>query len=124
MRDVAYGCLQAAYKGKSGECYILSNRHYQIRDVLEMVRRVAGGKKLLELPMWMAKAFAPCMQWYAKRKHIRPLYTAYSLHTLDTGDRFSHEKASRELGYRPRKLSFTIRDTVLWLKKQNMLQFV
>lgn len=46
VRDVALGCLQAAYKGKSGECYILSNRRYQIHEVLEMVRRYAGGKKL------------------------------------------------------------------------------
>ena len=36
VRDVAYGCLAAAERGKCGECYILSNRHYEVRDVLEM----------------------------------------------------------------------------------------
>ena len=29
VRDVAKGCLMAAEKGKRGECYILSNRHYE-----------------------------------------------------------------------------------------------
>ena len=32
VRDVAKGCLLAAEKGKSGQCYILSNRHYEIKD--------------------------------------------------------------------------------------------
>ena len=31
VRDVAYGCIMAAEKGKSGECYILSNRHYEVK---------------------------------------------------------------------------------------------
>nr|WP_317412616.1 NAD-dependent epimerase/dehydratase family protein [uncultured Solibaculum sp.] len=119
VRDVAKGCLLAAEKGKSGQCYILSNRHYEIKDVLQMVRLVAGGRRLLVLPMWMAKAAAPMMQWYAKRKKERPLYTRYSLYTLKSNDKFSHDKATSELGYRPRDLFQTIRDTVLWMQKGN-----
>lgn len=121
VRDVAKGCLLAAEKGKSGQCYILSNRHYEIKDVLKMVRLVAGGKKLPVLPIWMAKAAAPMMQWYAKRKKERPLYTKYSLYTLKSNDKFSHDKATSELGYRPRDLFQTIRDTVLWMQKGNSI---
>ena len=51
-----------------------------------------------------------------RRRGERPLYTSYSLHTLGTGDRFSHEKATRELGYHPRDLFLTLRDTVLWMR--------
>lgn len=114
VRDVAKGCLLALTRGKCGSCYILSNRHYEIREVLEMVRKESKGKKLAVLPIWLAKAAAPVMEWYAKHKHERPLYTRYSLYTLTSNDRFSHDKATCELGYRPRDLKETIRDTVHW----------
>ncbi len=114
VRDVAQGCLKALSRGKRGECYILSNRHYEIRELLDMARQESRGRKLAVLPMWMAKAFAPVMQWYAGLRKQRPLYTAYSLYTLTSNDRFSHDKATRELGYMPRDLRQTIADTVRW----------
>jgi dihydroflavonol-4-reductase len=115
VRDVASGCLSAAEKGRSGECYILSNQHCGIKDILDMVRHVCGGRKLPVLPMWMARAAAPLFEWLAKRKKERPLYTRYSLYTLRSNSIFSHEKATRELGYHPRDLMQTIRDTVAWI---------
>ena len=116
VRDVAKGCLLAAEKGRTGECYILSNRHYEVKEVLQMVKEINGGKKIPVLPMWMAKAAAPIMQWHARRKKMRPLYTKYSLYTLNSNDKFSHDKATSELGYRPRDLCQTIADTVAWMK--------
>lgn len=118
VRDVAAGCLAAQGKGKSGECYILSNRHYELKDVLEMVARIAQLRRLPVLPMWLARAAAPLMQAVARRQHKRPLYTAYSLHTVQSNDRFSHDKATAELGYRPRDLRETMRDTVLYFRDE------
>ena len=117
VRDVAQGTLAAADKGKSGECFILSNRHYEIKEVLEMVKSLSGGRKLPVLPVWMAKLFLPFIRFIAKCKKERPLYTKYSLYTLSGNDKFSHEKATQELGYRPRDLYETLRDTILWLKR-------
>ncbi len=121
VRDVAKGCVLAAERGRKGECYILSNRRYEIKEVLEMVRTDAGGRRLPVLPMWMARAAAPFMQWYAGRKKQRPLYTAYSLYTLSSNSRFSHDKATRELGYSPRDLLLTVRDTVRWYNWQGVV---
>ena len=112
VRDVAEGCLLAAEKGRKGECYILSDRYCEIREVLEIAGSVSGKKKLPVLPLWMAKMAAPFIQLHARRKKRRPLYTAYSLHVLGTGERFSHKKATEELGYHPRDLKVTIRDMV------------
>ncbi len=120
VRDVAYGCIQAIEKGKKGECYILSNRHYEIKEVLKIARHFCKGKKIPVLPMWMAKAAAPLMAAVSKRRKARPLYTKYSLYTLTSNDRFSHDKATRDLGYRPRDLYQTIRDTVYWLKGKKL----
>ena len=118
VRDVADGCLKAALYGRRGECYILSNRHYEIKDVLQMVRQIVHGRKLPVLPVWMAKMAAPFMGWVAKKKNRRPLFTKYSLYTLSSNDRFDHVKATCELHYRPRDLYQTIYDTVMWLKKK------
>lgn len=114
VRDVADGCIRAALQGKTGECYILSNRRYEIKDVLKMVRKVNGGRRLAVLPIWIAKACVPFIRLDARRKKRRPLYTRYSLYTLSGNSRFSHDKATAELGYRPRDLFETVRDTVRW----------
>ena len=116
VRDVAEGCLAAARRGRRGECYILSGRHYAVREVLDMARREGGVRRLPVLPLWLARAAAPLLEWYARRRGRRPLYTRYSLYTLSSNDRFSHDKATAELGYRPRDLRETVHDTVLWLR--------
>ena len=118
VRDVAEGCLMAAEHGVCGECYILSNRHYEVREILQMVKKMYGGRRLPTLPMWMARAAEPFMSGFAKWKKRRPLYTKYSLYTLQSNDKFSHDKATSELGYRPRDLYQTIRDTVTWLRRK------
>ncbi len=118
VRDVAIGCLEAAERGRPGECYILSNRHYEVKDLLKMLKSICGGRRLPVLPMWMAKAAAPLLGWIAKLKKERPLYTKYSLYTLKSNDKFSHDKATSELGYKPRDLYQTLKDTVAWLKRK------
>ena len=114
VRDVANGCLLALEKGSCGNCYILSNRYYEIKDVLAMAHQITGRRKLPVLPLWLAKAASPILCKYAKIRHQRPLYTPYTLSTLQSNSRFSHDKATKELGYYPRDLYDTIKDTIDW----------
>lgn len=116
VRDVAWGCIAAALNGRKGECYILSNRRCDISDMLEMVRQTCGGHRLPVLPLWLARAAAPLLAAAARMRGRRPLYTAYSLQALASNDRFSHDKATAELGYHPRDLCLTVQDTVRWLQ--------
>lgn len=118
VRDVADGILATAKLGKPGECYILSNRHYEVKDLLKIMKSIHGGRRLPTLPIWIARAVAPLYGWFAKIRKTRPLYTAYSLYTLNSNDRFSHTKATRELGYSPRDLYDTLRDTIAWVEHQ------
>ncbi len=121
VRDVAAGCLLAIERGKSGECYILSNQHFEVKELLALTRNVSGGRRLPTLPMWLAKVAAPPICLIAKMRKQRPLYTAYSLYTLSSKQKFSHEKATRDLNYHPRDFGETIRDTVRWLHRQNVV---
>ncbi len=120
VRDVAKGCLQAAKMGKPGNCYILSNRYFTVKELLECVRRVNDGSRKLCLPIGLARAFVPVFEWIAKATHTRPLYTKYALQTISSNEHFSHDKATSELGYHPRDMQDTIRDTVRWLKGQKV----
>jgi len=120
VRDVAAGCLLALEKGRAGECYILSNRHYEIREILHIIRDLTGGRRLPVLPAWAARAACPVIRQWARMKNRRPLYTKYSLYTLKSNDRFSHDKATSCLGYTPRDIRSTLKDTVLWIQEQNV----
>lgn len=120
VRDVAKGCLLAGERGERGKCYILSGRYAEIRELLSLAGRRDSRKSPPTVPLWLAKAASPLLEGMAKRRKERPLYTKYSLYTLNSNARFSHERASRELGYHPRPLSSTMRDMVLWLSRNNL----
>ena len=65
-----------------------------------------------------AAEFAPLAELYYKIRHESPLFTRYTLYTLTSNARFTYEKARRDLGYKPRDISVTIKDTVSFLTKE------
>lgn len=122
VRDVADGILAAAEKGRDGECYILSNRFVSIRELVDMACKYSGTPApRLTLPLSAAALFAPLCEAYYTVKKQTPLFTRYSLYTLKSKSGFSHAKADRELGYRPRAMEETIADTVEWLSPAKAL---
>lgn len=120
VRDVAKGCIAAAEKGKRGDCYILSNRYFTVKELLDCMRIISGGKKKVCLPLSLAVAFVPMFEWIAKKTDTRPLYTKYALYTLSSNGHFSHDKATAELGYKPRDMILTLKDTIQWLKGEKV----
>jgi len=119
VRDVADGVIAATEKGKKGECYILSNRYIPVRELMNTLARETGGRKITTvLPLWFAKMTAPFAELYSKIRHESPLFTRYTLYTLTSNARFTYEKARRDLGYKPRDISMTIKDTVAFLTKE------
>jgi len=121
VRDVAKGAILAARKGRTGECYILSNRQYTVREILDAAAAASGKRPVKTmLPMWLAQLVAPLAELYYKLLRQPPLFTAYSMYTLQSNSSFSHEKATRELGYAPRPLSETMEDTVAWLRESGL----
>ncbi len=116
VRDVALGCIRAAQTGKKGECYILSNRYIPIKDMLEYMRVAVNGHRKICFPLRLAKLMAPFFEWKGKVTKKRPLFTRYSLYTMDSNGRFSHDKATMAFGYSPRDMKDTVRDTIRYLQ--------
>lgn len=117
VRDVAKGCLLAAENGTRGESYILSGHYIEIREMLNREGMITGRKPVAVAPLAAAKAALPFISLYSHIKGIRPLYTAYSLYTLNSNALFSHEKAERELGYHVRSIDSSLRDMIDYIQK-------
>ncbi len=123
VRDVAEGILACCEKGGRGECYILSNRYFSVPELLELLHETTGQKRVKHiLPLWFINAVAPLAEAYYRMLRQPPLFTKYSIYTLNSNANFSREKAGRELGYKPRyTMRETLADTVSWLREQGRL---
>ncbi len=118
VRDIADACIAAAYRGRNGENYILNGTETSIREMSDLVCKTIGRKRTpTVLPTWFAKLTAPAAELWYKLRGTAPLYTRYSLYTLQAPAQFSHAKASAELGYSTRPVEETIVDTVRWIQK-------
>ena len=122
VRDVAEGVLSCCEKGKNGECYILSGKYYKVIELLDMLHEITGKKKIKSiLPLWFVKLTAPLSELYYKILKQPPLFTAYSIQTLNTNAIFNNTKAKKVLGYSTRPLKQTLIDTMLWLRAENRI---
>jgi dihydroflavonol-4-reductase len=108
--DVALGHLLAAEKGRPGERYILGGENAPWIQVVERVADLSGVRHpVAVIPRDMAAAIAAAGSMTGGIL-ISP--EAFALMAQDW--RYSSSKAKRELGYRPRGMDATLRETVDW----------
>ena len=119
VRDVAAGILACAERGLPGHGYILSGHYATIRDILDLVKKTVNLRRSVSyLPICFAKLVAPIYEKISLRRREPLYFTPYSIAVLDSNGAFSRNAAATALGYTPRPLSSTIRDTVVWLKEK------
>jgi dihydroflavonol-4-reductase len=79
------------------------------------VREITGRNFFqMKIPFNLAKLAALFTPIYYQLANATPRFTPYSLEVLQSNSNISHAKATRELGYSPRLLPESIRDTVKW----------
>jgi dihydroflavonol-4-reductase len=123
VRDVVAGLLLAAEKGRRGEGYILSGERISVRGLLTLLERITGVRaKARRLPFWLARFAARFAPVYYGLKHAKPRFTSYSLRVLTSNCLMSSAKAASELGYAPRPLRETVRNTIEWFVATGRLQ--
>ncbi len=123
VRDVAEATANAITNGKAGERYILAGEWQCIKTLAEEIIRINGkGRTIPLFPLWLAKSGLPFMTLFARLTGNRPLYTKQSLLILQTGNRNIFSKKAQEvLGFSPRPLKETLRDTIHWFQKNSYL---
>ncbi len=123
VRDVVNGALSAEKQGRSGESYLLTGHWVHIRDVAELIGDMYNRKvPTLALPSWLAYLVAYPTIWISKITGSTPKFTPSAVEALSMHRHISHEKASRELGYRPRPFEETVRDTIEWFREAGKLK--
>ncbi len=122
VRDVANGIVACCQQGKPGECYLLTNRYYTVREILDMLHQLTGIREIkVCLPIGLIRPIAALTEAYAKMRQQTPLFTAYSLYTLNSNAVFSHAKASDAFGYTAREMRESLQDTIAWLQLQKRI---
>lgn len=123
VRDLAAGTIAAADKGRKGHCYILGNEEVSFKDFAKMLVKESGCKPIKSfLPLSVANFIASVLEKQAKKSGKQPLMTTFSVYNLARNNSFDSSKAKEELGYTTRPYEETIRDEILWLKKEGKIK--
>jgi dihydroflavonol-4-reductase len=123
VRDVVDAAIAAQTHGKAGERYLLTGEWASFRQLAETVQKVTGAKApRWTSPVWLAKFAVPFMSLASKFLGMRQLYTIESLCFIQCHRYVSSDKARRELGFDPRPLSQTLKDTYAWQQAQGLLE--
>jgi len=116
-RDVAIGHMLAARYGRPGERYILGGTNLVMGELLARLGELSGrSMPRRRVPYWVALCAAGIGECLADHVTRRPPVAPLTGVRLTRWPlRFDSGKAERELGFAPRPLRETLRDTVSWL---------
>jgi dihydroflavonol-4-reductase len=121
VRDVAAGHLLAAERGQSGRRYILGGENLSMVEFVRMLTAEAGlrPRAIPTLPLSALWAAA----WIAEnrsRRTGREPYPSFQHVRLNRYSWFvNSDRAKKELGYAPRALAESVRDTFAWYSQHN-----
>lgn len=122
-RDVALGALSAAEKAPCGERYLLGGHWASVAELVRLAAACCGrSAPKIVCPYSLAGMAAPLISGWQRRRGAEPFFTRQTLKALEDACPVSHDKAARELDYRPRELAETIRDTVNWFQENGYLK--
>lgn len=123
VRDVVDGLVAAADRGRAGENYLVTGNHVRLSELGAAVQAITGVRPpRLSAPIWMARLGVPFFAVVGKVQRAEPLYTHESLSVLQSRYKFDCAKAGRDLGYAPRPLADTLRDTYAWFESAGVIQ--
>jgi len=123
VRDVVKGAMHAEKTADAGSQFLLSGHWCSIRELAQIVDEIRGIKPpRFTTPMWLARLAAPLSEAIARFQKRNPLFTTEALVALRRHRLISREKAEDQLGYQPRPLGDTIKDTFAWFDERGMLE--
>ncbi len=115
IRDVAEAALLAETRGRTGERYIIANEYISNRDFFGMAVTMRGRPLPKVMPYHVAYAIAWTIERVTKLLGRKDTMISTAAMYLSTVFReMDSSKARTELGWSPRPIRETIKDTVDW----------
>ena len=122
VRDVCWATAEAAFRARSGECYLLTGECVSVRQLLDIMNDITGIKQpRIKTPYNLALWISPVFELCSKIAGKPPLFTPYSVRTLRSNGAFDNTKARTQLGFSPRPIYETVNDTYEWLKQNGKI---
>lgn len=121
--DVADGHLLAHDKGALGERYILGGENMTLQQILQRIARLTGGKApTIKLPHGAILPLAYAVEFFARTFRTgEPFITVDGIKLARKRMFFTHEKASRDLGYAARPVDEALLDAIAWFRMNGLL---
>lgn len=119
VRDYAAGALLAAEKGRHGQRYLLSGENVTLSQFREKVTAIAGVKSpgfLFPVPVWLVSPVIAIIGLFSKLRGQTPPVHPTVLQLWHHYAFYESSLAQTELGWQPRSLEETIRDSLEWMK--------
>ena len=117
VRDVAAGLILAMEHGQIGHRYILGGESISLKKILQLMATISGRRYVsIPVPGRVAEMSAAMLEFISDHvTHRPPTGTAEGVRIALRATELSIEKAQRELGYAPRPIEPTLRDTIAYL---------
>jgi dihydroflavonol-4-reductase len=117
VRDVATGLILAMERGQIGQRYILGGESIPLKKILQLMATISGHRSLsIAVPGPLAEISAKMLELISDHvTHRPPTGTAEGVRIAMRATDLSIDKARRELGYAPRPVEPTLRDTIAYL---------
>ncbi len=123
VRDVVAAAVASIEIGRPGASYLLSGGWTPVRTLASLAETVtAVPAPRFTTPLWLARTGVPLAMLYSRLTGERPLYTRESLDRLvRSSRRVDCTRARQELGFDPRPLEESVRDTYAWFRSAGRL---
>lgn len=123
VRDIAKAAIAAMERKNPSQQYVISGMWRTVKDLAYLVQDVTGVQPpKFTSPQWLARMGLPFAKAMSRLTHAPMLYTQETLLVLERCNRnISSLKARRELGFYPRPLSETLRDTFGWYRSNGTI---
>ena len=117
VRDVAAGLILAMERGQIGQRYILGGESIPLKKILQLMAMISGRRSLsIAVPGRLAEVSAKMLELISDHiTHRPPTGTAEGVRIAMRATDLSIDRARRELGYAPRPVEPTLRDTIAYL---------
>ena len=119
VRDAAEAHVLALEYGGVGQKYLVGGENITFRDLLARLAQASNVRRVtLRAPNAAILASGWLMQWFSRK----PLMDAATARLMHYHWYYDSTKAITELGYSPRPLDETLRDTIAWLRENHTIR--